>query len=651
MHIIYRNTDMILQVNNISKSFGEETVLNGVSFHMNEHEKVALIGRNGAGKTTLLRIILGELPADEGEITIAKTTTVGYLSQHQDLSGECSIYEEVLSAKQHLVTIETKMRAVEEEMKHLSGDALDEAYREYERLNHAFEQDNGYALRSEVTGIIKGLGFHEDEFDKPINTLSGGQKTRVALGRLLLLCPDLIILDEPTNHLDITSIAWLEGYLSQYKGAVLVVSHDRYFLNKIVSKVVEIEHNKSISYPGNYDTFYEKKAQVREAELRRYINQQNEIRHQEEVIAKLKSFNREKSIKRAESREKMLAKIERVERPLGEEQGMHIRLTPAVESGKDVLTVRGLAKAYPGHPLFSNIDFLIQKGERVALLGENGTGKTTMLKIIRGIVAQDAGSIREGSRVCIGYYDQEQQNFDESNTVFEEISDTYPGMSNTEIRSILASFLFTGDDVFKVISSLSGGERGRLSLVKLMLSEANFLLLDEPTNHLDITSKEILEEALRNYAGTVFYVSHDRYFVEKTATRILELTHETILSYAGNYSYYLEQKEHAENAAFGTDVPKSSGSASAPETESKLDWREQKEAQARKRKLQNRINQLEQTVERLESRITEIDELMASPEICTNSLRLNELGKERESAEEELLSAMTEWEEIQSKTE
>ena len=637
---------MILQVNNISKSFGEETVLKGVSFHMNEHEKVALIGRNGAGKTTLLRIILGELSADEGEITIAKTTTIGYLSQHQDLSGERGIYDEVLSAKQHLVTIEAKMRAVEEEMKHLSGDALDEAYKEYERLNHTFEQENGYALRSEVSGIIKGLGFHEDEFDKPINTLSGGQKTRVALGRLLLLCPDLIILDEPTNHLDITSIAWLEGYLSQYKGAVLVVSHDRYFLNKIVSKVVEIEHNKSMSYQGNYDTFYEKKAMVREAELRRYINQQNEIKHQEEVIAKLKSFNREKSIKRAESREKMLAKIERVERPLGEEQGMHIRFTPAVESGKDVLTVRGLAKSYPGHPLFSNIDFLIQKGERVALLGENGTGKTTMLKIIRGIVEQDAGTVKEGSRVCIGYYDQEQQNFDESNTVFEEISDTYPGMSNTEIRNILASFLFTGDDVFKVISSLSGGERGRLSLVKLMLSEANFLLLDEPTNHLDITSKEILEEALRNYAGTVFYVSHDRYFVEKTATRILELKHETILSYDGNYSYYLAQKEHAENAAFGTETPKSSGPVSAVETESKLDWREQKEAQARKRKLQNRIATLENTIERCESRITEIDGLMASPEICTNSFRLNELGKERESVEEELLSAMTEWEEL-----
>lgn len=637
---------MILQVNNISKSFGEETVLKGVSFHMNEHEKVALIGRNGAGKTTLLRIILGELSADEGEITIAKTTTIGYLSQHQDLSGERGIYDEVLSAKQHLVTIEAKMRAVEEEMKHLSGDALDEAYKEYERLNHTFEQENGYALRSEVSGIIKGLGFHEDEFDKPINTLSGGQKTRVALGRLLLLCPDLIILDEPTNHLDITSIAWLEGYLSQYKGAVLVVSHDRYFLNKIVSKVVEIEHNKSMSYQGNYDTFYEKKAMVREAELRRYINQQNEIKHQEEVIAKLKSFNREKSIKRAESREKMLAKIERVERPLGEEQGMHIRLTPAVESGKDVLTVRGLAKSYPGHPLFSNIDFLIQKGERVALLGENGTGKTTMLKIIRGIVEQDAGTVKEGSRVCIGYYDQEQQNFDESNTVFEEISDTYPGMSNTEIRNILASFLFTGDDVFKVISSLSGGERGRLSLVKLMLSEANFLLLDEPTNHLDITSKEILEEALRNYAGTVFYVSHDRYFVEKTATRILELKHETILSYDGNYSYYLAQKEHAENAAFGIETPKSSGPVSAAETESKLDWREQKEAQARKRKLQNRIATLENTIERCESRITEIDGLMASPEICTNSFRLNELGKERESVEEELLSAMTEWEEL-----
>ena len=641
---------MILQVNNISKSFGEEIVLSGVSFHMNEHEKVALIGRNGAGKTTLLRIILGELPADEGEITIAKTTTIGYLSQHQDLVGNRGIYDEVLSAKQHLVTIEEKMRSVEEKMKHLSGAALDEAYKEYERLNHTFEQENGYALRSEVTGIIKGLGFHEDEFDKPINTLSGGQKTRVALGRLLLLCPDLIILDEPTNHLDITSIAWLEGYLSQYKGAVLVVSHDRYFLNKIVSKVVEIEHNKSMSYSGNYDTFYEKKAQVREAELRRYINQQNEIKHQEEVIAKLRSFNREKSIKRAESREKMLAKIERVERPLGEEQGMHIRLTPAIESGKDVLSVKGLAKAYPGHPLFKNIDFLIQKGERVALLGENGTGKTTMLKIIRGIVEQDAGTVKEGSRVCIGYYDQEQQNFDESNTVFEEISDTWPGMSNTEIRNILASFLFTGDDVFKTISSLSGGERGRLSLVKLMLSEANFLLLDEPTNHLDITSKEILEEALRNYAGTVFYVSHDRYFVEKTATRILELTHETILSYAGNYSYYLAQKENAENAAFGTEVNKAAGPVLVTETESKLDWKEQKEAQARKRKLQNRITALEQTIERCESRITEIDELMASAEICTNSLRLNELGKERESVEEELLSAMTEWEKLSNES-
>ncbi len=640
---------MILAVNNISKSFGEEVVLSGVSFQMNEHDKVALIGRNGAGKTTLLRIILGELSADSGEITLAKATSVGYLSQHQDLSGNRTIYEEVMSTKSYLNDIENRLRTLEENMKVLSGDGLSAAYKEYDNLIHTFEQENGYALRSEVTGIIKGLGFTEEEFSKPVSVLSGGQKTRVALAKLLLSTPELIILDEPTNHLDMASIAWLENFLAQYKGAVLVVSHDRYFLNKIVGRVVEIEHNRSMTYIGNYDEFYEKKAQVREAERRAYLNQQEVINHQEEVIAKLKSFNREKSIKRAESREKMLAKIERIDKPLNEEAGMRIHLVPCIESGKDVLTVTELSKSFPGNPLFHDISFLIKKGERVALLGENGTGKTTMLKIIRGLLPSDSGSIQEGAKVYIGYYDQEQQNFNEENTVFEEISDEHPQMNNTEIRNTLASFLFTGDDVFKPIPSLSGGERGRLSLAKLMLSDANFLLLDEPTNHLDITSKEILEEALCGYEGTVFYVSHDRYFVNKTATRILDLTHETIISYDGNYNDYLEQKERKE-AIMGFDSSSSSASSSASNsntvTETKLSWIEQKEQQAKERKLKNRIAKLEEIISDCEAKIAEIDESMQQPEICTNSFELNRLTEEKSKLEETLLEAMTEWEEL-----
>ena len=638
---------MILQVHNISKSFGEETVLNGVSFHMNEHDKVALIGRNGAGKTTLLRIILGELSADEGEVTIAKTTTIGYLSQHQDLSVDRTIYEEVLSAKEHLVEIEARLRGIEEEMKHLNGAELDDKYKEYERLNHAFEQENGYALRSEVTGLITGLGFTEEEFNKPVSVLSGGQKTRVALGKLLLSSPDLIILDEPTNHLDMASIAWLENYLALYKGSVLIVSHDRYFLNRIVNRVVEIEFGRSMMYEGNYDAFYEKKAQAREAQRRQYLNQQAYIKHQEEVIARLRSFNREKSIKRAESRVKMLEKIERVEKPQEEEQGMRIHLVPCVESGKDVLTVTGLSKSFPGNPLFHDISFLIKKGERVALLGENGTGKTTMLKIIRGLMPADSGTIREGAKVYIGYYDQEQQNFNEDNTVFEEISDDHPAMTNTEIRNTLASFLFTGDDVFKPIPTLSGGERGRLSLVKLMLSEANFLLLDEPTNHLDITSKEILEDALNGYEGTVFYVSHDRYFVNKTATRILDLTHETVISYDGNYESYLEQKDRKEAAAgISSSVSANSSSTEQVQTANKASWMEQKAKDAQDRKLKNRIAKLEEIIEDCESRIAKLEEDMLAPENCTNSFALNKLTEEKSALEEKLLAAMTEWEEL-----
>lgn len=637
---------MILSVNNIYKTFSEEHVLENVSFHMNEYDKTALIGRNGTGKSTLLKIIVGELQADSGTVTTGKDTTIGYLSQHQDLDSGRSIYEEVLSMKAAIIEMEARLRTLEEEMKHLSGEELEATYREYHRITHAYEMENGYAYRSEVVGVLKGLGFEESMFDKQVSTLSGGQKTRVALAKLLLSSPDLILLDEPTNHLDLASIAWLETFLMNYKGSVLIVSHDRYFLNRIANRVVELEHGHAQMFLGNYDQFAEKKAQLRETQRRQYENQQREIRHQEEVIERLRSFNREKSIKRAESRVKMLDKMERIEAPASEQRSMSLQLTPCVLSGNDVLTVEHLSKSFGTQNLFRDLSFLIRRGEKVAILGENGTGKTTLLKIIRGIHTADTGSIRPGAKVEIGYYDQEQQNLCEDKTIFEELQDTYPNMDNTQVRSTLAAFLFTGDDVFKKIESLSGGERGRVSLAKLMLSESNFLLLDEPTNHLDIDSKEILEDALRAYTGTVLYVSHDRYFVNRTATRILDLTRGTLLSYDGNYDDYLEMKERKEAVAFGTSSA-SVTSTPVKETEAKANWKEQKEAQAKQRKLQNQIAGLETDIERYEARIAEIDEEMARPEICTNSLELNRLATEQSELEEKLLDAMTRWEELQ----
>ena len=633
---------MILSVSNIDKAFGDNVVLSGVSFHVNEHEKVALIGRNGAGKSTLFKIIMGELAPDNGTVTLAKDAQIGYLSQHQDLSGDRTVYEEVRAVKARIWELEERMRALELSMHDAEGDDLAQMYREYDGLNREYEQKNGYAAGSEVVGVLRGLGFDEETWERPVQVLSGGQKTRVALAKLLLETPDILLLDEPTNHLDLNSVAWLETFLSNYKGAVLIVSHDRYFLNKIVTKVVEIDHTKSMDFPGNYDEFAAKKAMIRDAQRKAYEKQQAEIHHQEEVIAKLRSFGREKQIKRAESREKVLEKMDRLDRPVTEERGMSLTLTPRMQSGNDVLMISDLAKSYDSQTLFTNISMLIRRGEKVALLGDNGTGKTTLLKIIRGLVTPDRGNVRFGAKVCVGYYDQEQHNFNEANTLFEEISDAYPGMNNTEIRNTLAAFCFTGDDVFAPVSTLSGGERGRLSLAKLMLGEANFLLLDEPTNHLDILGREILEDAIRAYEGTVFYVSHDRYFVNRTATRVLELTRGAILSYDGNYDDYLMFRERKEAAVFAG----SSASSSVPASEVKAEWKEQKEVQAQQRKLKNRIASLEATIERLESRISEIDDLMASPEVCTNSLRLNELSAERNKAEEELLSAMTEWEEL-----
>ena len=634
---------MILSCQNINKSFGTNEVLKNVNFHLEEREKAALIGPNGAGKSTLLKIIMEEMNADSGEVIISRGKSLGYLAQHQELSGDCSIYEELLEVKQYLLDMEEKIRTMEQDMKTVTGRELDTLLADYSRLTHQFELENGYSCRSEITGVLKGLGFTEEEFSKKVDTLSGGQKTRVALGRLLLSSPDIILLDEPTNHLDMESIAWLENYLTNYKGAVFIVSHDRYFLDKVVSKVVEIDHGNVRMFQGNYSAYAQKKAQIRDAEYKAWLNQQQEIKHQEEVIAKLKSFNREKSIRRAESREKMLDKMEVLDKPVEDNFEMKLTLTPRIISGNDVLTVTDLAKSFPGQPLFSHVDFSIQRGERVAIIGANGTGKTTILKILNGLLPPDEGSIELGSKVLIGYYDQEHHVLNMNKTIFEEISDEYPYLTNTEIRNVLAAFLFTGDDVFKPIHTLSGGERGRVSLAKLMLSEANFLILDEPTNHLDIVSKEILEQALNAYTGTVLYVSHDRYFINQTATRILDLTNQAMVNYIGNYDYYLEKKE--ELTLIYAPPATITATETSPST-AKADWKQQKEEQARLRKRENELKKTEQEIEKLEQRDKEIDEEMAQPEVSVNVAECIRLSKEKANIAQKLEILYEKWEEL-----
>lgn len=684
---------MILACQNICKSYNDKTILKNISFHIEAQEKAAIVGINGAGKSTLLKIIMNQETADDGQVIIAKDTAVGYLSQHQDFEFSKSIYEEMLDAKKDVIELENRIRELEQEMKHAREDTLASLMDSYTRLNHRFELQNGYAYKSEILGVLKGLGFTEEEFDKKIGDLSGGQKTRVALGRLLLTSPDIIILDEPTNHLDMDSIAWLETYLSNYKGSVLIVSHDRYFLDKVVTKIISIELTEGTVYNGNYSFYAAKSEEIRANRYKAYLNQQREIAHQEAVIEKLKSFNREKSIKRAESREKMLDKMERLEKPQQLHDAMRLSLEPEIESGNDVLLVTGLSKAFGTKTLFTNINIDIKRGEHVALIGANGTGKTTILKIINRLLPKDGGTINIGSRVQIGYYDQEHQVLSPDKTIFEEISDAYPKLTNTRIRNLLASFLFTGDDVFKQIKDLSGGERGRVSLAKLMLSSANFLILDEPTNHLDITSKEILENALRNYSGTVLYVSHDRYFINRTANRILELvgvpennTDATasgesnamteygnwqLLNFPGNFDNYLEKKQlpvyqqayawksgcaAAENrqlyftADNKTSVNHNTQTAAdisaKSETANKRDWKAAKQQQAKKRKLANDIKKTEDRIEALEQQLAEIEEEMSRPEIATNVTELTKLIQKQEALNTELTEQYELWESL-----
>lgn len=640
---------MILSCQNISKSFGTDEILKNVSFHIEANEKAAIVGINGAGKSTLLKIIMQKETPDTGEVILAKDATIGYLAQYQDVSGHRTIYEEVLDAKKNIIEMEERLRGMEAQMNALTGQELEALLDGYHRLSHEFELLGGYTYRSEVTGILKGLGFVESEFDRQMSELSGGQKTRVSLGKLLVTKPDVLLLDEPTNHLDMESIQWLEGFLMNYKGAVVIVSHDRYFLDRVVTKVVEIFQHQGYVYQGNYTEFAKKKAKIREDLLKQYYNQQREIKHQEEVITKLKSFNREKSIKRAESREKMLDKIERLEKPTDENTDIHIVLEPDVTSGNDVLTVEHLRKAFGTHTLFDDLSFEIKRGERVALIGNNGTGKTTILKIINELLLADGGTIVLGSNVHIGYYDQEHQLLHMEKTIFEEIADDYPQLNHTKIRNVLAAFLFTNDDVFKRIADLSGGERGRVSLAKLMLSDANFLILDEPTNHLDITSKEILESALNQYTGTVFFVSHDRYFINQTATRILDLTGGTIVNYIGNYDYYLEKHDEltriyveAQAAQMTEQTVAQDGSG----TDKKADWQAQKAEQARIRKLENTLKKAEERIAELEDLIAGIDEECADPANATNSAKLGELTGRQNEYRSELEKCYEEWEQV-----
>ena len=638
---------MIFACKDIQKSYGIDTILEKVSFNIEDREKVAIVGVNGAGKTTVFKIITGEISADNGDMFIRKDASMGYLAQNFVIDKNITVYEEMLSVFNNIMDMEKNLRDMENKMANVSEAELPKFMEQYSRLSHDFEQLDGYSYKSRIKGVLKGLGFTEEEYNKPLNTLSGGQKTRVHLGKLLLTQPNLLLLDEPTNHLDIDSLVWLEDFLRSYPKAVLIISHDRYFMDRIVTKVIEIENKKSTIYEGNYSYYAEQKEINRQIQLKQYINQQKEIKHQEEVIRTLRSFNREKSIKRAESREKALEKMERVERPESLPDKMRLTLTPRITSGNDVLHAENLSKSFPDKTLFSGVNFDVRRSEKVAIIGPNGVGKSTLFKMLLGKVKYDSGEIKLGTNVNIGYYDQEQQTLDETKTIFQEISDTYPNMTNGEIRNVLAAFVFTGDDIFKTIGSLSGGEKGRISLAKIMLSEANLLMLDEPTNHLDMFSKEILENAINSYEGTVIYISHDRYFINRTAERILDLNPYGVTEYLGNYDYYLEKKAEKEREAIEASIANPSIQSPIIESNTKIDWKKQKEEQAKERKIQNKIKKIEEEIEKTENKINELSELLFDEKISCDAGKAKDIFDEKTALEEKLEKLFEEWEELQ----
>ena len=642
---------MVLSTANISKSFAGETLIEDADILINEGEKAALVGINGSGKTTFLKIVAGEMSPDSGIVTFAKNTSFAYLKQINNIDTDLTIEEELTTVIKPILDMEERFLKLQEEISKANEKELESLYAEYDRLQHALELNDAYMAKSKLTGILKGLGFIEEEFSRKVSTLSGGQKTRVYLAKILLTEPDIILLDEPTNHLDLSSIEWLESYLNNYKKAVLIVSHDRYFLDKIVTKVIDIDNKKVETYNGNYTEFIKKKKELKESAMRAYLNREAQIKRQEEVIEKLKSFNREKSVKRAESRQKALDRIERIDKPTEERSDMDLFFSQSIESGKDVLHIEGLSKSFGHRKLFENVNIDVKRGEHIAILGDNGTGKTTLLKILNNLTEPDSGYIHFGTNVSIAYYDQEHQVLDRNKTIFDEIHDEHPDMNNTEVRNVLASFLFTGDEVFKPISSLSGGERGRVSLAKIMLSTANLIILDEPTNHLDITSKEILENAIREFEGTVIYVSHDRYFINQTATRILYLKDNKFYNYIGNYDYYLEKKSDVESSfIYATEEDDTVKSDDNSESDTKLNWKSAKEDRAKLKKRQNAIKRCEDKISILEKDLSYIEEEFLKEENQSDAVKLHALQLKKEEIEPELEELYSLWEELSSES-
>ena len=624
---------MILSASHLAKAFGVTEILKDVTFHLEDKEKVALVGVNGAGKTTLFQILRGAYTADSGNLYIQKGLRIGYLPQNAALESDERIEDELLKVFEPLQRMEDKMRQLEKEMKDTPSPELME---QYSRLQASFERQDGYAYHSHVRGVLKGLGFAESEYELPITLLSGGQKSRVALSKLLLQKPDLLLLDEPTNHLDIDAITWLEEYLSSFAGAALIISHDRYFLDKICTRTIELERGTTQVYSGNYSFYIQEKDAHVKAAMREYEAQQAEIRRQEEIIARLRSFSQEKFIKRAQSREKVLERMDIIEKPITYEEAMKFTFTPKILSGDDVLTAHELSKAFDSKALFSHVNFLIKRGEKIALLGANGTGKSTLFKMIMGQEKADSGQLLRGVKVFPGYYDQEQQSLSPDKTALEEICDAYPLMTLGQVRNVLAAFLFRGDDVFKPIHTLSGGEKARISLCKIMLSECNFLLLDEPTNHLDILSREVLENNLLGYQGTLFFISHDRYFINRVATKIFVLTPDGIEVFLGNYDEYLAKQ--AEKKA-----PPAPARNTAP-SEEKVSYLEKKQSAAMLRKLRAKLRDTERKIEQTEGQISGLDQEMLKPENYTSASAYTKLETQKKEAEEALNLLYEAWE-------
>lgn len=653
---------IILSAKDLTKTYGVDVILRDVSFHINQGDRIGIIGANGAGKTTLLKMLSGELPCDSGDFFLSADATIGYLKQSDNFQSENTVMEEVEGIFAHLAKMEQDMLTLSAEISKRaeaqSGDSettdpeVDKLLRQYDQMQENYRDKGGYSYKSEINGILSSMAFGEEFYHKKISTLSGGERTRLALACLLLKQPDLLFLDEPTNHLDIGTLKWLEQYLKAYKGTILLVSHDRYFLDQTVNRIFEVENHKLYTYECGYSGYAEQKRQRREAQMRKYQNQQKEIARQEDIIRRFKERGTEKLAKRAASREKRLEAMEMVERPELQRGKMKIRFKQNFKSGNDVLLGEGLAKSF-GYGrnekrLFSNVDFDIKRGERICVTGPNGVGKTTLLKILMGDLDPSSGRLKVGHNVEFGYYDQEQELLDSENTVLEELHDAYRLYTDTELRSILGRFLFQGDQVFLPISALSGGEKARLSLLKMMLSGSNVLILDEPTNHLDIESKEVFEDALLEFPGTAIIVSHDRYFLNKIPTRIFELGQGGITSFLGTYNYYVEKKQQIESGK--KYLEELAGKEEEPKEKS-LSVNEQrklkKEEEARQRRRGRQLEEAEKQIETLEARISRIEEELCKEEVATDPGRLTELSGELDQTKEKLAAEYEKWMELQ----